>query len=447
MNPEFKRNLWLEISPGRLIIMPIVLGLIAALSFVLDTQKPLQTLFIAACALCAVLVIGWGSFSVITSINSEVTERTWDQQRLSALTPWEMAWGKLLGSTAYAWYGGLLCALVALLAALILPDSLTRCVWLLTGLLAAVASHAWLMASRLHTMDTQAEKSTSMAGRLFGLFMLVQFLPIIFLYPMGLLGKEAAQGSWWNLALPLEVQNFVLVSLFLVLGLLALWRSMSKQLMLRTTPWAWVLGIVAVGLIIAGYALNSKMSAMPLLVIAMTAIGATYFALFTEKNNLLVWRAVVFHAKRSSAHRFWQELPLWPVSFAVAVIFAGFYSFMGKGGDASMTMTTVTSVVWMALLHTLRDCGIYLFFAFRNTTRKPLGMTLLTLFILGVILPAIASFTAAGSAELFEPMYGIKNLFEGQHVLGLTAWLAMLVHLIVVGALVMWRWSSAPKSE
>jgi hypothetical protein len=447
MNPEFKRNLWLEISPSRLIIMPIVLGLIAALSFVLDTQKPLETLFIAACALCAVLIAGWGSFSVVTSINSEVAERTWDQQRLSALTPWEMAWGKLLGSTAYAWYGGLLCAFVALVIALIQPDSLTRCIWLLTGLLAAVALHAWLMASRLHTMDTQAEKSGGMAGRLFGLFMLVQFLPVIFLYPMGLLDKEGAHSSWWNLGLSLPIQNFVLTSLFLALGLLALWRSMSKQLMLRTTPWAWVLGILALGLIAAGYALNSQMSAMPLLVIAMTAIGSTYFAIFSEKNNLLVWRAVIFHWKNSSAHRFWQELPLWPVSIALAVIFGGLYSFVGTGGDASLTTSTVTSVVWMALLHTLRDCGIYLFFAFRNTTRKPLGMTLLTLFILGVILPAIASFTATGMAELFEPMISLKNLAEGPHTLGLTAWLAMFVHLIVVGALVMWRWSSAPKSE
>lgn len=447
MNPEFKRNLWLEISPSRLIIMPIALGLIAALSFVLDTEKPLETLFIAASVLCAVLIAGWGSFAVITSINSEVAERTWDQQRLSALTPWEMAWGKLLGSTAYAWYGGLLCALVAFVTALLLPDPFTRCFLLLAGLMAAIALHAWLMASRLHSLDAHTEKSTGMVGRLFGLLMLLQFLPMIFLFSRNMTVEDGGRGSWWDFDLPLALQNFVLASLFLALGLLALWRSMSKQLMLRTTPWAWVLGILALGLIVAGYTLNHQIRAVPLLAIAITAIGATYFAIFTEKNNLLVWRAVIFHWKNSSLRRFLQGLPLWPVSFVLALIFASLYSLVGAGGDASLRASAVTSILWMFVLHCLRDCGVYLFFAFRNTTRKPLGMTLLTLFILSFILPAIFSFGGASVAQWFEPMIGLKDLFEGQKSLGWTTWTAMFTHLIIVSALVMWRWSRAPKSE
>jgi hypothetical protein len=100
----------------------------------------------------------------------------------------------------------------------------------------------------------------------------------------------------------------------------------------------------------------------------------------------------------------------------------------------------------MGLLHCLRDCGIYLFFALRNTTRKPLGMTLLTLFILGVILPMLFSFGASGGAQWFEPLFGAKNFLENQQTLDWTAWTAMLVHLAVVGGLVAWRWSAAPKS-
>jgi hypothetical protein len=447
MNPEFKRNLWLEISPSRLLIMPLTLGLIAVLSLLLGDEKPSDGLLIAASILCATLIAGWGSFAALTSINSEVAERTWDQQRLSALTPWEMAWGKLLGSTAYAWYGGLLCAFVVFIVALIQPDSFTRCIWLVTGLIATLALHAWLMASRLHTLDIQAEKSTGTVGRLFGLFIILQFLPMVVLVATKLTGRDDEHGSWWNLDWSLPVQNLVLAGLFLALGLLALWRSMSKQLMLRTTPWAWVLGILALGLIMAGYVLNPKVRAMPLLVIAVTAIGATYFAIFSEKNNLLVWRAVIFHWKNSSSRRFLQALPLWPVSFALALIFAIIYTFIGAGGDAILKTSTVTSILWMSLLHCLRDCGIYLFFAFRNTTRKPLGMTLLTLFILGVILPSLLYFAGDGIPQLFEPMYGLKDLFERQYALGWTAWIAIFAHLIIVGALIMWRWSRAPKSE
>ena len=33
-NPEFRRNLWLELSPQRLILMPLVLAVIGALTVV-----------------------------------------------------------------------------------------------------------------------------------------------------------------------------------------------------------------------------------------------------------------------------------------------------------------------------------------------------------------------------------------------------------------------------
>ena len=128
INPEFRRNLWLELSPQRLVLMVSVLGIIAALTVYLgnDPVKEGSTahaLLIVFSALGLMLAGGWGSFTVLASINSEVAERTWDQQRLSALSPWQMAWGKLLGASIYPWLGGLLCAAVVLVSGLLLPNS------------------------------------------------------------------------------------------------------------------------------------------------------------------------------------------------------------------------------------------------------------------------------------------------------------------------------------
>lgn len=114
-NPEFKRNLWLEFSPTRLILMPAMLLLIGVLTAVLTKVEDLPAILLIVYAIIgSLLIVGWGSFAVMHSINSEVSERTWDQQRLSALGPWQMAWGKLLGAPAYAWFGGLTCAVVVL---------------------------------------------------------------------------------------------------------------------------------------------------------------------------------------------------------------------------------------------------------------------------------------------------------------------------------------------
>ena len=128
INPEFRRNLWLELSPQRLVLMVSVLGIIAALTVYLgnDLVKEGSTahaLLIVFSALGLMLAGGWGSFTALASINSEVAERTWDQQRLSALSPWQMAWGKLLGASIYPWLGGLLCAAVVLVSGLLLPNS------------------------------------------------------------------------------------------------------------------------------------------------------------------------------------------------------------------------------------------------------------------------------------------------------------------------------------
>ena len=47
------------------------------------------------------------------SVLDEVNDNTWDFQKLSALSPWSLAFGKLFGSTIYCWYGGLIAFAVA----------------------------------------------------------------------------------------------------------------------------------------------------------------------------------------------------------------------------------------------------------------------------------------------------------------------------------------------
>jgi len=443
MNPEFKRNLWLEISPARLALMPGVLTLIALLAVAMSEHNPRDNLFIACTVLFTGLAVGWGSLLVMSSINNEVTERTWDQQRLSALTPWQMAWGKLFGSTAYAWYGALLCAVVAVLAASTLPGFLSRCVWMLAGAIGAVALHAWLMASRLHTLDLRTEKSSSTAGRLFGLFMALQTLPAIFMLMRNPTDDAFSPGLWWSLGLPLPVQLLVQVAFMLALGLLALWRSMGKQLMVRSTPWAWALGVLVLGLMVAGYLPEDARDANLMVPLAGVALLATYAALFTESNNRLVWQAVLFHHAHSPRRRMLQALPLWPVSWAMAALFVLLYGVLGINPDQHLA--SLGSVMWLALLHCLRDCGIYHFFALRNTTRKPAGMTLLTLFVLGVVLPGLVAGTAPELATWFEPLFGLQQLVKGDASLGLAPWLAMAVQLVVVAALVAWRWAAGAK--
>lgn len=111
-NPEFARNLWLEFSPHRLIAMPLVLGTIFLLAYLADKEGPEfmgDASGTVAYVMFILVVLLWGSRMAADAVVQEINGRTWDGQRMSAIGPWSMTWGKLFGSTAFAWYGGLIC--------------------------------------------------------------------------------------------------------------------------------------------------------------------------------------------------------------------------------------------------------------------------------------------------------------------------------------------------
>src|SRR5271168_1286252 len=112
MNPEFRRNLWLEMTPRRIALMTGVLALAffaAALSGGSD-YRPASV----AEALYYFIVVLWGSRNAAMSVVGEIRDRTWDSQRLSSLGAGQMTWGKLFGSTIYNWHGGAICLAVIL---------------------------------------------------------------------------------------------------------------------------------------------------------------------------------------------------------------------------------------------------------------------------------------------------------------------------------------------
>jgi len=100
MNPEFRRNLILHLSPHRLIAMPTVLGAFVLVVYTLqDRSFDWGTGLVAEFAYYFFTFL-WGTKLAAESIVGEVVDGTWDQQRMSAMRPWRMAWGKLFGANA-----------------------------------------------------------------------------------------------------------------------------------------------------------------------------------------------------------------------------------------------------------------------------------------------------------------------------------------------------------
>ena len=108
-NPEFIRNLWMEITPYRLIMMPSVIGAIFLIVFLINDRVLDASTAKASAIMYAAIVLVWGSRVASESVIQEINARTWDNQRMSALGPLALSIGKLFGATIHIWYGGLIC--------------------------------------------------------------------------------------------------------------------------------------------------------------------------------------------------------------------------------------------------------------------------------------------------------------------------------------------------
>lgn len=113
INPEIRKYIWLEISIQRLLMIPLVLGIIfytlseigKAKTFEGYNQSLLESFEIIYLA----FVIVWGAYRSYSSFKDEERYKTWDFQRLSSLTPEKIILGKIFGSTILCWYIALFC--------------------------------------------------------------------------------------------------------------------------------------------------------------------------------------------------------------------------------------------------------------------------------------------------------------------------------------------------
>lgn len=130
-NPELNRNAKLELSNVKMILMPLLILLLLFLTYLIKSPYNKFNPFIhetdivvflisVANFLFTLIVMIWGSKQAADSVIDEVNARTWDNQRMTALSPLEMSIGKLLGPTIYSWFGGLICLAISFLLQLYL---------------------------------------------------------------------------------------------------------------------------------------------------------------------------------------------------------------------------------------------------------------------------------------------------------------------------------------
>lgn len=433
MNPEFRRQLWLQFSAARLILLPVLLAACFAAVGLSGVNQPASALAYSAAALFGLLVWGMGTLAAGASVMDEITGRTWDQQRMSAMQPWAMTWGKLAGAAAYGWYGGAFCLLVAVPASVLGGEPPALALQLaVAGILGGLLLQAMLIA-----LNLQLVKAGGRMARSGG----ISALLLTLLWSAGpLLGLLRNSGvSWWGQAF--DGLNFAVASLvlFTACALVAAWRSMAEVLAVRQLPWGWPALALMTTAYIAGFAPDHRLAVFGLTGLAACA-AFTYFALLTEPQLRPQWQRVAKRLASGQWRAALRQLPRWPTTLALALPFSAVVWLtlpldIAASGPLSEFDGAISAIGAMGLhapvvvMLMLRDCALALFLAFSPTGRRPVLNFWVLMGVLYGLLPwllnGLHSSTLSGLAQpLLTP--GIESVvFAALHValaLGLLRW-------------------------
>lgn len=441
MNPEFLRNLWIEMTLPRLIAAPLVLGAIFLLAWYVGGRDLGEVSHVALWVYYVIMLL-WGTRRAAASLSEEISNRTWDSQRMSALGPLSMAWGKLFGATSYVWYCGLICLVV-----MALESDQTWQVFLLHPIAGATALAVSLLAVLLQRGRTKA------GGR--GSTLIAQGLGIVagvLLSPAGpgLLDLSNIEVSfmidWYGLEA--RPNNFFLAAAagFLAWALFAVYRVLCADLQKPVWPWAWTLFSIYVIAFFAGFAdASAKAVGVDWLVVAVPIAAVLFYvAIFADNKDSVRYRWFLISLKTGDLGRAARLMPLWLPSLplmASLVIALGirtdqadpalirplFYDLF-KIADVQVVPATAWAVA--AILFALRDLLILLFLNFGKRARSPDLASLIYLAILYWVIPGILGFLGPSWVQaLFLPWP-----LEGP-------WIAIGVPLaeVAVMALLTWR--------
>ena len=385
MNPELQRNLWLEVTLHRLLLVPGVIIAGAALIQAIDPSgAALNKLAIVG---FLIVTMVWGARQAANSVLEEARAHTWDIQRMCALSPWSMTWGKLLGATAISWYASLCCLLIFFGSGT--TAGYEHALVVIFVLAVAVLAQATALIGALAGLH----RGNALQPRIANLLVLA--LLAVLLSNVTSMFSPQASVSWYSLdlqRLPFVALTAVLFAAWAVLGAS---RAMSKELKIGTWPGPWLAFAGFVAVFAAGF---TDIEASPSIELArclfatltLIAIVQSYIAAFAYPSNPIQFRRIERAVGMGRWGHALEELPLWCVSAALALAAALISTALGTAPQfTNQRLDNLGPVSLAAALMMLRDLGLLTYFSMTIRSGRAETSTLVYIGILDGLVPAL----------------------------------------------------------
>ena len=407
MNPELMRMAWIEVSSQRLWLIPA--SLIG--SAILLHQSDLPHTAISNFALWAFVVATmiWGAKQSSDSVRDELRDRTWEVQRMCALPPWTMTWGKLGGAALMPWYAGFIClgihlsfapednqvsvlarvSLFALVAILVHAFSLT---------VALVAAHLGRrVRARLNLLITLILLSLVLPG--------VSRLAAPQWHELTVLGQRI---FWYGIEFDGTAFTLAMAAAFAAWAVVSAWRMMCIELEVRTWPLAWLCFVLFLTWLSCGYVydphglglLRQYSSAA-----AIIACALAYVAAFSSARDPVAVGRLLELLRRREFQRALESLPLWISATTVAIALAVIAATVGAdGGSPNDRFDNLGLCALSYAFLLVRDVALLSGFSFRDPAGRADVSTLVWIAILNRLLPGLLAIGGLGLiANLIRP--------------------------------------------
>lgn len=404
-NPEFRRHVWLDLTLQRLIGAPLILGLVFLT--VSLTEAWHDALPEVSMTLFVVITVLWGAKLASDSLYNELSQGTWDSQRLSGMSAWDMALGKLFGGPVFAWYGGAWCVGVHMVSTAGDPQALRG---LLTALLLAVALHAVSLLMALLGWRKLPRSAITPRARGTSIVLLVLLAPQLFFSLRRIVGESATH--WYGLAFSQSSFTLLCVALAAFWAVLGLVRAMREELSFRDPPTAWVAFLLFVFAFAGGWIHGHPGSPLPglspwaahLAAGLSIALLASYVMLFSERKDWVRMRRLVSLWQAGEPHRAWTLTPKWAASAALTTMFCALFALACLLSEPLMPALAATGTALATLAFLLRDGALVLGLNFTRDQSRADAAAAVYLAVLYMLLPGLLlAVGLRGACALFWP--------------------------------------------
>jgi hypothetical protein len=416
MNPEFRRNLWLEMTPKRMVMGVVLLALaFFAAALTEDAWTPASL----AVWLYYGIVVLWGSRNAALSVVGEIRDHTWDAQRLSSLSARQMTWGKLFGSTIYNWYAGGICLAVILARSVVatgMAGAVTDLVYYLeVGIIAqAAALLASLIAVRRRQVHSRAEIFVyQLAGILAAIAVYCVWEAANASDWLSLTSAPVLSIAWWGHGF--DSRPFLLVSLaaFTAWILVGCYREMRLELKMENGPLVWLGFLVFIGIYVAGF--DAWLSNAPdtagwdvvglrLGLAGTTFATLTYLMVFLEPKDRVHFRWLGTQLASGRLAAFGRGLQAFMTSYAAMALVTGTTMWWRFSHGAPAGEIALIGAGWGFIT---RDVALVVLLHALTGSRRGDFAGLMALFALYLLIPAILNGLGLSAALIaFYPKAG-----------------------------------------